>query len=179
MNKQLFQKMKASWYSAIKDLSKVYVNFKNGGSRKLTNLEKQLYCWCLLMDLRWSDCPRCCCSSLLWDVAAVLTVTTQARLLFFVCLEVVSSNGRFKFFCVGQLLDRKCKARQDWFYGRRIVDWTLCQCRVRLGFDVWQQNEECQVNKATSYEYESMQFCWLGCMMKIVVKQTRLQLFAF
>ena len=45
-------------------------------------------------------------------------------------------QGLVLFSCVGQLLDRKCKARQDWFYGRRIVDWMLCQCRARLGFDV-------------------------------------------
>ena len=41
-------------------------------------------------------------------------------------------QGLVLFSCVGQLLDRKCKARQDWFYGRRIVDWMLCQCRARL-----------------------------------------------
>lgn len=50
------------------------------------------------MDERSSWSCWFCCSSLLWDVVAVLTVTTQARLLFFVCLEVVRSNGRFKLF---------------------------------------------------------------------------------
>lgn len=46
----------------------------------------------------FSECMSNGWSLIVVDVTAVLTVTTQARLLFFVCLEVVRSNGRFKFF---------------------------------------------------------------------------------
>ena len=46
----------------------------------------------------FSECMSKGWSLIVVDVTAVLTVTSQARLLFFVCLEVVRSNGRFKFF---------------------------------------------------------------------------------
>lgn len=70
MNKRPFQKVKASLNSALKDLLKTCINLRIHGTRKLTNLEEQLCCWCFWMELKWNNCPR---ASLMMNDESCLT----------------------------------------------------------------------------------------------------------